>query len=112
MRILFQEIPERFPSLTLSQVSVEGQKFWKSLKLARLSAEEKKKQEETEAQETKDRLDGMAGFRRVVDVMCDVNKPLVGHNMLLDLCYFYNYFIGSLPDDVQEFKTSLLSKFP
>jgi len=116
MRILYQEIPLRYPNLLLSSESVEGQRYWKSMKIQRFGEEERKKMKEEKAQlaeEVKqEKFKKTAGFRRVIDVMVDVQKPLLGHNMMLDICYFYQYFIGTLPDDVGEFKKNFKSRFP
>lgn len=112
MRILYQEIPKKYPNLTLSQVSVEGQKFWKSMKIERLSKKEREEKEKLAEDEKQNKMNQMAGFRRVIDFMQKSKKPLLGHNMFLDLCYFYNYFLAPLPEDVQEFKETLLKSFP
>ena len=37
---------------------------------------------------------------------------LVGHNIFIDLIYFYRCFIGSLPRDVQEFGSKIHELFP
>ena len=42
------------------------------------------------------------GFSHVVEMMIEAQKkravPVIGHNMMYDLLYFYNQFIGPLPD--------------
>lgn len=41
------------------------------------------------------------------------NKPIiVGHNMLWDLCFLFNTFIGRLPDTVDEFQKMVSNKMP
>lgn len=112
MRILYQEIPKKYPNLTISQVSVESHKYWKAMKFQRLSKQEKEDKEKQLEDERQNKMNQMAGFRRVIDYMCKSRKPLVGHNMFLDLCYFYNYFLAPLPENLQEFKDTLLNAFP
>ncbi|KAF2808790.1 CAF1-domain-containing protein [Mytilinidion resinicola] len=43
-----------------------------------------------------------------------IRKPrvLVGHNMFTDLVYFYQAFIGALPDTVDEFQKAIHKLFP
>ena len=37
---------------------------------------------------------------------------LVGHNLFLDLIYFYNFFFGPLPDRVEGFQKTIAQLFP
>lgn len=48
------------------------------------------------------------GFSYVVQVLIDEFKtrkdcPIIGHNMIYDILYFYNQFVGPLPDTYSEF---------
>lgn len=55
---------------------------------------------------------GAVGFRRVVDMISASRKPVVGHNMLLDMCHVIAQFIQPLPEDVQDFKKLARKLFP
>ena len=60
----------------------------------------------------KDELNELIGFRRVVDIISECKIPIVGHNMFLDLCYFYQNFHKELPDSFEDFCKSVGELFP
>lgn len=37
------------------------------------------------------------GFSRIVEMMVESKLPLVGHNCMYDICFFYRQFIDELP---------------
>ena len=43
------------------------------------------------------------GFSLIVKEMIDQKKPLIGHNCMYDWIYFYNQFIGKLPETYLQF---------
>ncbi|GLE11047.1 hypothetical protein PINS_up023345 [Pythium insidiosum] len=47
------------------------------------------------------------GFSRVIEVISNSKKPVVGHNALLDFVYVFNQFYKPLPETLAEFKTQL-----
>jgi len=110
IRVLYQEIPKHHPDLTLTHATVEGQK-WRAMTLSRLSETERTALAEKEEADRTLRQERMGGFRRVVEMMCAAKKPLIGHNVLIDLCHFSNYFLGVLPESVVEFGQNLLNEF-
>lgn len=40
------------------------------------------------------------------------DKPLIGHNLMYDLLYFYNQFLGPLPTTYLDFISSINKLFP
>ena len=52
------------------------------------------------------------GFSRVVEVIIKAKKPLVGHNMFLDMMFLYQQFIADLPDSLEEFIHNFSFYFP
>lgn len=56
--------------------------------------------------------EGAVGFRKVIDMLSESRKLVVGHNMLLDICHLVAQFVQPLPDTVQEFKKLTHSIFP
>lgn len=56
--------------------------------------------------------DSLIGFTRVFEVLTCAKKPLVGHNLLLDLLLMFHQFHEALPKSYSRFKTELHSLFP
>ena len=52
------------------------------------------------------------GFSQVIQSIIEAKKPLVGHNMFLDMLFIYSQFIGNLPNTMTDFNNSWLEKFP
>eukprot|EP00347_Sterkiella_histriomuscorum_P012938 403366643 len=52
------------------------------------------------------------GFSKVVEEMINAKKPLVGHNMMLDIMFLYQQFIDDLPLTLREFIVKFQEKFP
>ena len=48
----------------------------------------------------------------IIKTLLSRNVPLIGHYMVLDLAYFYDHFIGPLPNTVEEFRLAILTNFP
>jgi poly(A)-specific ribonuclease len=52
------------------------------------------------------------GFSLIVEMLIRAKKPLIGHNMMYDVIYLYNQFIGDLPETYLEFAKEWYSLFP
>lgn len=52
------------------------------------------------------------GFRKVIDILVNSRKQIVGHNMLIDLILMYQQFQGPLPSSSELFKSKLSQLFP
>ncbi|ORX52687.1 CAF1-domain-containing protein [Hesseltinella vesiculosa] len=104
-RLLYQEVRNKFPDL-----STEGRRGF--IRIMRLDAKEQEKRtNEMEKQFQSDRTEAV-GFRQVIDWMTSSKKPLVGHNMLLDVAHVIGQFIQPLPDTKEEFKVLAHNMFP
>ena len=57
--------------------------------------------------EIRERNISLVGFTAVLDVIVAARKPIVGHNMLLDLMQCYEKFHGPLPERCAEFQREL-----
>jgi hypothetical protein len=60
---------------------------------------------------TQAELEAAVGFRRVIDVLIEAKKPVVGHNLLLDLVHTLS-FLQLPPPTSDQFKSQLHSLFP
>ncbi|NXP17984.1 PNDC1 ribonuclease, partial [Scytalopus superciliaris] len=52
------------------------------------------------------------GFTNLFQILVKAKKPLVGHNMLMDLMHFHDKFYKPLPESYEEFKRNIHNLFP
>jgi len=78
--------------------------------ISRMTEEEKKIRDQK--LNTKKEFQDAIGFRTVIDAMSRSRKPLIGHNLLLDLLHIYHQFCEPLPYSLDEWKTKILKLFP
>ncbi|XP_024372104.1 uncharacterized protein [Physcomitrium patens] len=83
-----------------------------SLKLTRATSAVVAAQESEVAAKRQKQLERSKGFANVMQCLTTCNKPIVGHNMLLDLAYLYQQFIGTLPPTLDEFRAHVKLLFP
>lgn len=57
-------------------------------------------------------LDNLLGFTKVIRLLIQSKKPLIGHNCLTDLLLIYEKFVRPLPDKLSEFKAIIHDLFP
>ena len=74
---------------------------------------EKKQLEENSCKELNNALIvKMKGFSKIIEHISESEKPIVGHNCLLDLIKLYNQFINPVPVKYQDFKSEIHKLFP
>ncbi|GBN29742.1 Poly(A)-specific ribonuclease PNLDC1 [Araneus ventricosus] len=100
-----REIRRKFPKLWASS---QGD----LIVVKMVSPRERKKLEKYEAAEQESVLDYFLGFTKVFRLLKNCQKPIVGHNLLMDLMLFYQNFHQNLPDSYDKFKKELHSVFP
>ncbi|KAM9019194.1 poly(A)-specific ribonuclease PNLDC1 isoform 4-T4 [Ara ararauna] len=52
------------------------------------------------------------GFTNLFQILVQAKKPLVGHNMLMDLMHLHDKFYKPLPESYEEFKGNIHNLFP
>lgn len=57
-------------------------------------------------------IDSYVGFSAVFRLLSSSNKPIIGHNILLDLMFMHQQFYRPLPDQYKEFKSNIHRLFP
>lgn len=67
---------------------------------------------EAKRQKQKDILTEAAGFSRILHIISKCKKPLVGHNLFLDIMHVVGQFLTDLPDTYEEFKEVVHDMFP
>ncbi|KAL8614012.1 hypothetical protein ACOMHN_023247 [Nucella lapillus] len=108
--VIHTEIRKRFPAVwtatdSCGNVAVERVSMQRRKELEEKDAATKKKEPEQLKQT-------MLGFTRVFRVLREYQKPLVGHNMLMDLMFLYDKFSRPLPAKFSSFKRHLHEMFP
>lgn len=57
-------------------------------------------------------VEHILGATRIFTEILNSKKPMIGHNSFLDLCFYYNQFLGELPQTLREFKQEIKETFP
>jgi hypothetical protein len=57
-------------------------------------------------------IDIARGVSKVIDVIIESKKTIVGHNMSTDLVFMYEHFVDNLPADLKKFKEAIQGTFP
>lgn len=110
---LYQELEKKFGTSDFytNRVKVgDGNDF--ALQLTRATKESVLLHEAELVEERERKFQESAGFAVVVDALIQSGKPLIGHNMYLDLTYFYQQFVRPLPETFDEFREKLIQLFP
>jgi len=75
--------------------------------------EERLKRESLDGDILKDKtLMFLSGFSRVFDALAERQKPVVGHNLFMDLLFMHEKFYRPLPVKLMEFKKNMNRLFP
>ncbi|KAL7319386.1 hypothetical protein PS15m_002525 [Mucor circinelloides] len=103
-RLIYQEA-RKFEGLTA--IGMQG--FIRVVRLSEKQAKDRQKEKMDKFE--KDRALAI-GFRKVIDLISQSGKTVVGHNMLLDVCHMVGQFVEPLPETLPEFKTLAHRLFP
>lgn len=82
------------------------------MKLTRATSEMVAAQESEVAAKRQRQVERAKGFAHVMQLLTTCNKPVVGHNMLMDLAYVYQHFIGQLPPSLDDFREQVCRRIP
>ncbi|XP_035229207.1 poly(A)-specific ribonuclease PNLDC1-like isoform X2 [Stegodyphus dumicola] len=82
-----------------------------SVIVEKVGLEEKKKLEQTVVKEKIKLLEYFLGFTRIFRLMKESKKPIVGHNLFMDLLLIFDHFHRPLPKTYKEFKKELHDVF-
>ncbi|KAI5698138.1 hypothetical protein M8J75_002189 [Diaphorina citri] len=109
-KLIYQEIYAKFPNekLILDTKILPD----KTHILVARKGQSKEDFEQERSQRELDKLEDAVGFSTVISLLTKYSTPLVGHNMLLDLCHIVNRFCFELPEDYVSFKSALHCIFP
>ncbi|XP_076473085.1 pre-piRNA 3'-exonuclease trimmer-like [Babylonia areolata] len=108
--VIHTEIRRRFSDVWTTSDS------FKNIAVEKVSPRRRKEMEEKEVadkeKEPEKMKQTMLGFTRVFRVIREYQKPLVGHNMLMDILFMYDKFFRPLPAKYSTFKRDLHDIFP
>jgi len=108
-RLVYQTAREKFPGLSLTGLNRPGGERVISVgKDPELKIRMVQDQEQSEISELEDAF----GFSRVIQVISESQKLVVGHNMALDICHTLNQFCSPLPTQYSDFKEMCSSILP
>jgi len=97
-----------YPDLVVEKIWGE----WNRLVVREVTREQRQQLLEEKIAKKRAEFETAIGFRRVIEMMCRSGKPLVGHNMFLDLMYLYELFHRDLPMDCSEWQVELHKLYP
>ncbi|KAI8082505.1 ribonuclease H-like domain-containing protein [Gilbertella persicaria] len=103
-RLIYQEA-RKFQGITA--IGMQG-----FIRIAKLSKEQLESHNKEKQEKFNKDCEVAIGFRRVIDMISESGKIIVGHNMLLDICHMIGQFVQPLPDTLDEFKSLAHRVFP
>lgn len=102
------ELRQRFPENLWTRFGEKGQ-----VVVVKVAKEKRAELELGEQDELKERtLDFLTGFSRIFDLIVGEQKPLVGHNLFMDLLFLHEKFYLPLPPKLKDFKKNINRLFP
>jgi len=102
------ELRQRFPENLWTRFGENGQVI-----VVKVSKERRAELELGEQDELKERtLDFLTGFSRIFDLIVEEQKPVVGHNLFMDLLFLHEKFYLPLPTKLKDFKKNINRLFP
>ncbi|KAG0054289.1 hypothetical protein BGZ83_011494 [Gryganskiella cystojenkinii] len=105
-RLVYQEVRRLWPTelhaqgrasmITITQTTPQQQEI-----------DRQRKQSDVERD-----IEQSRGFRSVIDMLSACKKPIVGHNVVVDLAYIIAQFVGPLPPTMEGYKEMVHRTFP
>ena len=116
-RLLCQEVKNQFAEENLFiepiiKILEPNKRPERVILISKIDKEEQKKKHDEKNQYELNELDVAVGFSKVIQKVSSSRKLVVGHNMMMDLCFLTNQFITPLPESLQEFKDILIEHLP
>jgi poly(A)-specific ribonuclease len=92
-----------------SKQNEEGEKY---IAITKCSEQEQKTLESKKFDKELDEIEEAVGFSKVVRLLSQSGKVILGHNMLLDLLHTIRLFVSPLPKDLDGFKALIKGVLP
>ncbi|XP_070580001.1 poly(A)-specific ribonuclease PARN-like [Ptychodera flava] len=110
-KLIYQTVKSKFPTGIFVDTRT-GEKKERYMVITKVSEDDVKKKEEERKQADFDELDEAVGFAKIIRLISESGKLVVGHNMLLDILHIIHQFSHPLPEDLDDFKSMVRCVFP
>jgi hypothetical protein len=110
-KYIFDYLQDEFPGVSFKQCrdKVTGESYIRTLRV-------KHSMHKQYNSKGNNQYESQLGLRRVIKLLLDhvreTQCPIIGHNMMLDLCHIIQKFITPLPDTLEQFKKLVSKLFP
>jgi poly(A)-specific ribonuclease len=105
-RLLHQTLPNMFPDLIIRTSKRHFIQIVKNTEKLRNTLDEVRRKR------FEKRLAEAIGLRKVIDMISESGKVIVGHNIFQDLMFIWSQFIGQLPETLPNFIEEISKAFP
>lgn len=111
-KLIYQTVRQRFQSGVHLGAKTDEKKQ-RYIQVTRIKTEDEMKMKEQEKQSAElAELEEAVGFTKVIRLISQSGKLMVGHNMFMDLVHLLHRFGSQLPENYQEFKAMAKCVFP
>ncbi|KAF9901404.1 hypothetical protein EC991_006203 [Linnemannia zychae] len=105
-RLVYQEVRRHWPT----ELNARGQAG--HINVTKITEKELEIQQQQRQADLQREIESSRGFREVIDILSACKKPIVGHNIVVDLAYILAQFVGPLPQTVEGYKKMIHKTFP
>ncbi|KAF9124645.1 hypothetical protein BGX30_000851 [Mortierella sp. GBA39] len=105
-RLVYQEVRRYWPT----ELNARGQAG--HIHITKITEKELEIQQQQRQSDLLRDIESSRGFREVIDILSACKKPIVGHNIVVDLAYILAQFVGPLPPTVEGYKKMIHKTFP
>ena len=109
--LLFQELPRRYPELSVMS-DKDPETGLRIVKVSKLTPAEHLAEVNIRREQLKQDIREAFGFGLIFQAIINAKKPVLGHNMFLDLALCFHHFIKPLPEDSDVFCRELHEAIP
>ena len=110
-KLIYQSAKQRFKS-GIHMESMTNEAKQRVIMVTKVDNDKKKTLEEEKQAKEMEVFENAVGFSKVVKLISQSGKILVGHNSLLDLMHTLDQFVSPLPDELDDFKATVRAVFP
>ncbi|XP_033630492.1 poly(A)-specific ribonuclease PARN-like [Asterias rubens] len=111
-KLTFQSVKARHASGLMLTTKAGENKGDRYIEVAKATDEDKRNMLKKKLESDLDDVEDAAGFSKVIDLISSTGKPVVGHNIMLDVMHVLHQFSCQLPETLSEFKELVSCVFP